>query len=87
VAVKIRLKRIGRPKHAYYKVVAIDSRKRRDGRPIEILGHYDPSAPDNKITLKRDRFDYWLKCGAQMSETVASLVRKMDRAAVSAGAP
>lgn len=77
--VKIRLRRIGRPKRAYYKVVAIDSRKRRDGKPIEILGHYDPGLNENKLTLNRERLEYWVKCGAQMSDTVSSLVRKLKK--------
>ena len=55
MSVRIRLQRIGRPKRAYYRVVAIDQRAKRNGKPIEILGQYDPVLQENKLNVKQDR--------------------------------
>lgn len=74
--VRIRLKRTGKHKRPYYRIVAVDSRKKRDGKVLEEIGHYDPKAEEDKITLNTDRYTYWLKCGAKPSETVGSLVKK-----------
>ena len=52
MSVRIRLQRIGRPKRPYYRVVAIDQRAKRNGKPIEILGQYDPALTENKIYIK-----------------------------------
>jgi small subunit ribosomal protein S16 len=80
MSVRIRLQRIGRPKRPYYRVVAIDQRAKRNGKPIEILGQYDPLLTENKLNIKMDRFEYWVKTGAQPSDTVASLVKKQQPA-------
>ncbi|MBO7610632.1 MAG: 30S ribosomal protein S16 [Elusimicrobia bacterium] len=76
MSVRIRLQRIGRPKRAYYRVVAIDQRAKRNGKPIEILGQYDPVLQENKLNVKQDRVEYWLKTGAKPSDTVADLLKK-----------
>ncbi|MDR1417904.1 MAG: 30S ribosomal protein S16 [Endomicrobium sp.] len=76
MAVRLRLQRSGKPKRPYYKIVAIDQRTKRDGQPIEILGHYDPIALDNKCNIKMARVNYWLGTGAKASETVAVLIKK-----------
>lgn len=78
MAVKIRLKKIGRKNRPFYRICVFDGRTRRDGRPIEELGSYDPRAEtfDKKVTLKCARAHYWLGVGAQPSETVASILRK-----------
>ena len=73
--VRIRLTRVGRPKGAFYRIVVIDSRKRREARPIEVLGHYDPKKDKEKVKINYERYSYWLKVGAQPSETVSSLVK------------
>ena len=83
MTVRLRLQRLGKPKRPYYRIVAIDQRTKRDGKPLEILGQYDPIPEQKKITLKQDRVEYWLKQGAQASETVASILRtaaKSDKA-------
>ncbi len=80
MSVRIRLQRIGRPKRPYYRVVAIDKRSKRNGEPIEILGQYDPLLQENKLNIKMERFEYWVKTGAQPSDTVASLVKKQQPA-------
>lgn len=80
MAVRIRLARYGSKKTPFYRVVAANGEARRDGRFLELLGTYDPAAGDNRVTLKQDRYDYWVSVGAQPSDTVASLVRKAKRA-------
>lgn len=72
--VKIRLTRFGRHKLPYYRIVAIDSRSRRDGSYIELLGHYEPIS--GKIDLKEEIIINWLSKGAQPSETVLSMLKK-----------
>jgi small subunit ribosomal protein S16 len=72
--VKIRLKRIGAKKAPHYRIVAVDSRSRRDGKPIEELGYYNPRSKE--LHLNREAVEKWMKNGAQPSDTVASLIRK-----------
>jgi small subunit ribosomal protein S16 len=76
MAVHLRLQRIGKPKRPFYRVVAIDQRAKRDGKPIEILGQYDPKADDDKLNVKMDRINYWLGTGAKPTETVSVLIKK-----------
>ena len=78
MSVKLRLKRMGRSKLAFYRLNAIDSRAPRDGRVIEELGHYDPTNKDQQkqFVAKLDRCQYWLDKGAVPSETVSSLLKK-----------
>ena len=76
MAVRLRLQRRGKPKRPYYRVVAVDQRSKRDGKPVEILGQYDPIAVDNRFNVNMDRVNYWLGTGAQASETVAALIKK-----------
>lgn len=78
MSVRIRLQRIGRPKRPYYRVVAIDQRAKRNGKPLEILGQYDPILKENKLTVKMERVNYWIKTGAKPSDTVASLIKKIQ---------
>jgi len=76
MTVRIRLQRLGKPKRPYYKVVAIDSRSKRQGAPIEVLGQFDPMLKENKAKLNKERIDYWIKQGAQPSRVVSSLIKK-----------
>jgi small subunit ribosomal protein S16 len=76
MSVRIRLTRVGRSKSPAYRVVVADSHSRRDGRFIEILGHYQPLAAETKVKIDSDRALHWLKVGAQPSDTVRSLMRK-----------
>ncbi|RMF94404.1 MAG: 30S ribosomal protein S16 [Candidatus Schekmanbacteria bacterium] len=78
MAVVIRLARGGSKKKPHYRIVAADSRKRRDGRFIEILGYYTPQNEENQYNLKEDRINEWLKKGAKPSETVKSLLKKAN---------
>ena len=76
--VVLRLMRAGAKKRPFYRVVAADSRRQRDGRFLEILGHYDPLAKPYTLVLQRDRVSDWLGKGAQPSTQVASLLRSLE---------
>lgn len=75
MAVKIRLKRLGKIRAPYYRVVVADSRSKRDGRVIEEIGKYHPTEEPSFIEIKSDRAQYWLGVGAQPSEQVAALLK------------
>ncbi len=79
MAVKLRLKRMGRIHAPFYRLSAIDSRSPRDGRVIEELGHYDPSVIDKtkRFVAKVDRCKHWLDVGAIPSETVSTLLKRV----------
>ncbi|MCC6807887.1 MAG: 30S ribosomal protein S16 [Deltaproteobacteria bacterium] len=77
MSVTVRLARGGSKKHPFYRIVAADSRRARDGRFLEKLGTYDPNGDPAQVTLKRDRFDFWVKNGAQVSPTVKSVVKQL----------
>ena len=68
----------------YYKVVVTDSRSPRDGKFIEILGTYDPKKQGDNSTLKLDRAEHWIACGAQPSDTVRSILKRSKQSAVAA---
>ncbi len=73
MAVKLRLARIGKKKQPYYKIVAADSRTRRDGKYIEKIGHYNPLNNPAEIIIDEEKAFYWLKNGAIPTDTVKSL--------------
>lgn len=75
MAVKIRLKRMGRRNHPFFRVIVQDGRKATTGRFLETLGWYDPNRSGVNYELKMDRVDYWVGCGAQLSDTVSSLAK------------
>jgi small subunit ribosomal protein S16 len=81
MAVKLRLKRIGAKNTPVYRIVATDSRNPRDGKFIEELGTYHPLQAGHNFTLQLERAEYWIKVGAQPSETVASFIKKARKAA------
>ncbi len=83
MAVRLRLTRLGAKKRPFYRVIATDSRTRRDGRYLENLGTYDPGQGDTALKLDLARVDYWIGVGAQPSDTVRDLIAK---ARASAGA-
>jgi small subunit ribosomal protein S16 len=72
----IRLARLGARKQPYYRVVVIDKERARNGRSVEVVGLYNPRTSPATIDLKRDRIDYWVSKGAQMSDTVSRLFAK-----------
>lgn len=75
MAVKIRLKRMGKIRAPYYRIVVADSRTKRDGRVIEEIGKYHPTENPSFIEVKSDRAQYWLSVGAQPTEQVAALLK------------
>lgn len=79
--VSLRLTRKGTKDRPFYKIVAIDSRKRRDGRYIEQLGNYDPMQEGVNYTVDLEAADRWIKNGARPSVTVASIIKKARNAA------
>ena len=76
MAVKLRLQRMGKKKQPIYKIVAVDSRRKRDGRFIDAVGAYNPSTNPMTITLKEDRIYHWLERGAQPTDTVKNLLSR-----------
>ncbi len=82
MAVRIRMKKMGRAHRPFYRICATDQRAPRDGRVLEELGTYDTSVADTdaRAILKTDRIDYWLSVGAQPSEKVAVLIKKYGSA-------
>ncbi|MEY4102654.1 MAG: hypothetical protein RIR88_788 [Actinomycetota bacterium] len=75
MAVKIRLKRLGKIRAPYYRIVVADSRTKRDGRVIEEIGKYHPTENPSFIEVNSDRAQYWLSVGAQPTEQVAALLK------------
>ena len=75
--VVIRLMRAGAKKRPFYRMVASDSRRQRDGRFLEILGHYNPLTQPYELVVHKDRVEMWIQRGAQPSEQAASLLRSL----------
>ena len=75
MSVKIRLKRLGKIRAPHYRIVVADSRTKRDGRVIEEIGRYVPTADPSVIEVKSDRAQYWLSVGAQPTEQVTALLK------------
>ena len=78
----IRLARFGAKKKPFYRVVVIEKERARNGRHLEVLGHYDPLSHPAKVDLKHERLEYWTQHGAQMSDTVRRLAEKNPAQAV-----
>ena len=81
--VVIRLQRKGKPHQPYYRVVAIEKARGATGKPIEVLGSYNPriETQGKKVEVNKERYEHWIKVGAQPSETVSSLVKAAFKAA------
>jgi small subunit ribosomal protein S16 len=77
--VKIRLTRAGAKKRPFYRIIAIDEREPRDGRPLEFLGTYDPRPKPEQIRVETERVEAWVAKGAKLSPTVRSLMRRARR--------
>ena len=71
----IRLARFGAKKKPFYRIVVIEKERARNGRNLEVVGHYNPLTDPAKVELNRERIDYWTKHGAQVSDTVARLIK------------
>jgi small subunit ribosomal protein S16 len=81
MAVSIRLRREGSLNNPYYKVVVADQRSPRDGKFLEIIGNYDPKKEGANANVDLTRADYWISKGAQPSDTVRSIIKKLRKAA------
>ena len=79
----IRLSRTGARKQPHYRVVVIEKERARNGRPVEVVGTYNPRTTPASIELKRERIDYWVSKGAKMSDRVSKIVSKPAPAAAS----
>jgi len=79
MAVKIRLTRTGCKKRPFYRVVAVNSTTRRDGRPLEFLGYYNPMTEPATVSIDMEKMDKWLGMGAEASTTVRSLLPKAEK--------
>ena len=77
----IRLARMGARKQPFYRIVVIEKERARNGRPVEVVGTYNPRTNPASIELKRERIDYWVSKGAQMSDRVSKIVSKPAPAA------
>jgi len=86
MSLKIRLTRIGTTHQPHYRVVVAETRSRRDGDPVEVLGTYDPRTKARQVNLKLDRIDYWISKGAQPSDTLHSMIKRFRRATAATAA-
>ena len=82
----IRLARFGAKKKPTYRVVVIDKERARNSRSVEVVGHYNPVARPAQVDLNRERIEYWMKHGAQPSDTVSRLLKANAEAPAPAGA-
>ena len=80
MAIKLRLTRTGNKKRAFYRLVAVDSASRRDGRPLEFLGHYNPMVSPADVSFEMEKVNEWLSKGAQPTDTVRALLKSQARA-------
>ncbi|QQG43919.1 MAG: 30S ribosomal protein S16 [Candidatus Roizmanbacteria bacterium] len=75
MAVTIRLMRFGKKKYPTYRVIAVDKRKKRDGSYLEKIGTYNPMTNPATLDINKEKFDYWLANGAQLSEGIIKLLK------------
>jgi len=73
---KIKLARTGRKNEPHYRVVVVEARSKLSGKNVDILGSYNPTDPQNRLLIDKDRYSNWLKSGAQPTQTVRQLVAK-----------
>ena len=83
----IRLRRMGSKKRPYFRVVVTDSRTARDSSFVEVLGYYNPRTKPERLEIKRERFDHWVKAGAQPSDSIRTLVKRIPAAPAAAEQP
>lgn len=79
--VVVRLTRLGRKKRAFFRIVCADSRKKRDGSALEILGYYDPLKNENKVQLNMEKYNAWIAKGAKPTLAVENLVKSLKEVA------
>jgi len=79
MAIRIRLKRIGKKKQSYYRIVVADVRFPRDGRSIEEIGLYDPNQDPAKVDINKERLEYWMGNGATLTPTVENILKSRPK--------
>lgn len=79
MAVKIRLTRTGCKKRSFFRIVAMNSENRRDGRPLEFLGHYNPHTNPAQVTVDTEKVQKWISLGAEPTDTVKALLKKYGK--------
>jgi len=77
----IRLARVGARKQPHYRIVVIEKERARNGRPVEVVGIYNPRTDPASVEVRRERVDYWVSKGAQVSDTVTRLLAKQPATA------
>lgn len=83
----IRLRRQGAKARPFYRLVVIDRRAARDGRALEVVGHYDPAVQPEMLRANVERIEHWVSKGAQLSDTVRTLLARHPKAGLPAGSP
>jgi len=78
MSVVLRLKRFGTKKRPFYRIVAIKKSTQRDGKTLDELGFYDPKEGKDKVALDREKVEYWMSHGAKPSETVKSIIKRLE---------
>lgn len=81
MSVKLRLTRMGNKKRSFFRIVAINSATRRDGRPLEFLGYYNPQVSPADVKIDTDKVAKWISLGAEPSDTVRSLLKQYAKKA------
>lgn len=79
--VVVRLTRLGRKKRAFFRIVCVDSRKKRDGNALEILGYYDPLKSEDKFKINMEKYNAWIEKGAKPTLAVENLVKTLKEVA------
>ena len=79
MSVKVRMTRSGSKKRPFYRIVAINSDSRRDGRPLEFLGYYNPNTNPGTLSIDNEKLQAWVGKGAELSDTVRTLLKKLGK--------
>ena len=79
MSVKVRMTRSGSKKRPFYRIVAINSDARRDGRPLDFIGYYNPCTNPGTLSIDAEKLNAWIEKGAEMTDTVRTLVKKLGK--------
>jgi len=79
MSVKVRMTRSGSKKRPFYRIVAINSDARRDGRPLDFIGYYNPCTNPGTLSIDNEKLNAWIEKGAEMTDTVRTLVKKFGK--------
>ena len=79
MSVKVRMTRSGSKKRPFYRIVAINSDSRRDGRPLEFIGYYNPCTNPGTLSIDAEKLNAWIEKDAEMTDTVRTLVKKFGK--------